>query len=295
MWSRWRRWEASIPPGSGGRPSTRSPRRVKPPDRLTTPQRIATATGGRPLKFCMITTFFGPHSFGGDAAYVDRLCQALCRRGHEVHVFYCVDAFNAVRGDHPLRSYEPTPGLHLHPLESGRGTLSPLATQATGLPLFKSAALREVLDADDLDVVHFHNISLVGGPGVLGLGANRRAVRIMTAHEHWLICPMHLLWKYDRKPCDGASCVRCSIAGRRPPQVWRYTGAIERGAPASRRPALPQRPRAGGARPPGRSARGRRWCICPTSCPTSGREGSRTRSPSRATALTLRRRVAWSR
>ena len=55
------------------------------------------------MKFRMITTFFGAHSFGGDAAYVDRLSQALCRRGHEVHVYYCVDAFNAVRGDHPLR------------------------------------------------------------------------------------------------------------------------------------------------------------------------------------------------
>jgi hypothetical protein len=84
------------------------------------------------MKFCMVTTFFGGHSFGGDAAYVDRLCQALCRRGHEVHVYYCVDAFNAVRGDHPLREYTPTPGLHLHPLESAYGILSPLATQATG-------------------------------------------------------------------------------------------------------------------------------------------------------------------
>ena len=56
-----------------------------------------------------------------------------------------------------------------------------------------------MLDDPATDVVHFHNISLVGGPGVLGLGANRRAVRIMTAHEHWLICPMHLLWKYDRR------------------------------------------------------------------------------------------------
>ena len=86
------------------------------------------------MKFCMITTFFGAHSFGGDAAYVDRLCQALCRRGHEVHVFYCVDAFNAVRGGHPLREYTPAPGLHLHPLESQYGILSPLATQATGRP-----------------------------------------------------------------------------------------------------------------------------------------------------------------
>lgn len=181
------------------------------------------------MKFCMITTFFGAHSFGGDAAYVDRLCQALGRRGHEVHVFYCVDAFNAVRGDHPLREYAPSEGLHLHPLESGYGTLSPLATQATGRPWFKTRALRELLDDPATDVVHFHNISLVGGPGVLGLGANRRAARIMTAHEHWLICPMHLLWKYDRKPCDGPSCVSCCLAGRRPPQAWRLTGAIGEG------------------------------------------------------------------
>jgi glycosyltransferase involved in cell wall biosynthesis len=177
----------------------------------------------------MITTFFGAHSFGGDAAYVDRLCQALCRRGHEVHVFYCVDAFNAVRGDHPLREYAPTSGLHLHPLESGYGILSPLATQATGRPWFKADALRQLLDDPDTDVVHFHNISLVGGPAVLGLGTNRHAVRIMTAHEHWLICPMHLLWKYERKPCDRPSCVRCCLAGRRPPQVWRLTGAIGEG------------------------------------------------------------------
>ena len=95
--------------------------------------------------------------------------------------------------------------------------------------------------------MHFHNISLVGGPGVLGLGTNRRAVRIMTAHEHWLICPMHLLWKYDRKPCDGPSCIRCSLAGKRPPQAWRYGRAIERGLRPARRPDLPQPPRPRGA------------------------------------------------
>ena len=116
----------------------------------------------------MVTTFFGAHSFGGDAAYVDRLCQALCRRGHEVHVFHCVDAFNAVRGNHPLRPYTPPPGLHVHPLESGFGILSPLATQITGRPFFKAEPpCGEALDAADTDVVHFHNISLVGGPGVL--------------------------------------------------------------------------------------------------------------------------------
>jgi glycosyltransferase involved in cell wall biosynthesis len=178
------------------------------------------------LKFCMVTTFFGAHSFGGDAAYVDRLARALCRRGHEVHVFHCADAFNAVRGKHPLRPYAPPRGLHVHRLESGLGVLSPLATQVTGEPYFKAEMLK-ALDAVDTDVVHFHNISLVGGPGVLRTG--RAAVRLMTAHEHWLICPMHLLWKYGRKACDAPTCLRCSVAGGRPPQAWRYTGAIDRG------------------------------------------------------------------
>jgi glycosyltransferase involved in cell wall biosynthesis len=178
------------------------------------------------LKFCMVTTFFGAHSFGGDAAYVDRLSRALIHRGHEVHVFHDVDAFNAVRGHHPLRSYDPPPGLHVHALKSHLGILSPLATQVTGLPLFKAKALASELDAADTDVVHFHNISLIGGPGILNMG--RGAVRLMTAHEHWLTCPMHLLWKYDRKPCDSPECVRCCLAGRRPPQVWRYDGTIGR-------------------------------------------------------------------
>jgi glycosyltransferase involved in cell wall biosynthesis len=181
------------------------------------------------MKFSMITTFFGAHSFGGDAAYVDRLSQALCRRGHEVHVYHCVDAFNAVRGKHPLRPYTPARGLHVHPLKSRFGILSALATQATGLPLFKRAALAEALDDPETDVVHFHNISLVGGPGILALGTNRQAARIMTAHEHWLVCPMHLLWKNDRKVCDAPTCVSCSLRGGRPPQVWRAGPAIERG------------------------------------------------------------------
>ena len=57
----------------------------------------------------------------------------------------------------------------------------------------------------------------------------RGAVRLMTAHEHWLICPMHLLWKYGKKACDGPDCLRCSLKGRRPPQLWRSTQAIDRG------------------------------------------------------------------
>ena len=174
----------------------------------------------------MVTTFFGAQSFGGDAAYVERLSGALARRGHEVHVIHCVDAFEAVRGGHPPRPFEPPSGVTLHPLKSRFGILSPLATQITGRPHFKAEAIRELLDDPSTDVVHFHNISLVGGPGVLEMGSH--AVRLMTAHEHWLICPMHLLWKYDRRRCEKPECVKCCLAGHRPPQVWRSTGLIDR-------------------------------------------------------------------
>ena len=178
------------------------------------------------MKFCMFTTFFGAHSFGGDAAYVDRLARALARRGHEVHIVYCLDAFQAVRGDHPERHYEPTDGVVLHALQSRFGIASPILTQVSGRPLLKSSQIRQILADIQPDVVHFHNISLIGGPGILEFGGN--AVRLMTAHEHWLQCPMHLLWKNGEKSCDEKTCVRCSLAGHRPPQYWRYTGLIDR-------------------------------------------------------------------
>jgi glycosyltransferase involved in cell wall biosynthesis len=178
------------------------------------------------MKFCMLTTFFGPHSFGGDAAYVDRLSRALARRGHEVHVIYCVDAFEAVRGEHPERSYEPCAGVTLHPLRSRWGLLSPLSTQVTGRPALKKQAIREILDHVRPDVIHFHNISLIGGPDLLRMGQG--AVRFMTAHEHWLHCANHLLWKNDEKSCDSRQCLSCVIRARRPPQYWRKTGLVER-------------------------------------------------------------------
>ena len=48
------------------------------------------------------------------------------------------------------------------------------------------------------------------------------------AHEHWLVCPTHVLWRHGRERCTGRECVRCQLSYRRPPQIWRYTGRLER-------------------------------------------------------------------
>jgi glycosyltransferase involved in cell wall biosynthesis len=175
----------------------------------------------------MVTTFFGSQSFGGDAAYVERLSRALLSRGHEVAVVHCADAFEAVRGDHPLRRYRPPAGLEVHTLYSAGGRLSPLWTHQTGGAGPKAARLRAIFRDGDFDVVHFHNISLVGGPGAIEL-APPSAVRVMTAHEHWMVCPTSLLWKMGREPCTQPQCERCTMAARRPPQLWRHSGRISR-------------------------------------------------------------------
>jgi glycosyltransferase involved in cell wall biosynthesis len=174
----------------------------------------------------MITTFFGPHSFGGDAAYVDRLSRALLRRGHEVDVIYNADAFDAIRGSQPDRPYDAPPGLRVHALRTPLGKFGLLWThQTSGLgPLRKP--LEEIVSGTRFDVIHFHNISLMGGMEVLEAGNG--ALRLMTAHEHWLCCPLSLMWKRDRQVCDRPECVSCTIAAGRPPQLWRYSGLRDR-------------------------------------------------------------------
>ncbi len=74
------------------------------------------------------------------------------------------------------------------------------------------------------DVVQFHNISLVGGPGVLSAG---NSLKVYEAHEHWLVCPTHVLWRHGREPCSGRQCIRCVLRHRRPLQYWRYTGYLQ--------------------------------------------------------------------
>lgn len=180
------------------------------------------------MKFCMLTSFFGTHSFGGDSAYVDRLSRALARRGHEVHVIYCQDAFELVRGSFPEREYTAPEGVQVHGLKSWAGPLSPLWTQQSGMPGPKWPMIQELIERIEPDVVHFHNLSLIGGPGLL-MKDFGKAVRLMSAHEHWLVCPMHVLWRSDDQLCDEARCNRCSISSGRPPQLWRHTSFMERG------------------------------------------------------------------
>lgn len=177
------------------------------------------------MRFCMVSTFYPPHHFGGDAIFVERLTHALARRGHSVTVVHDLDAFRMLSPRAtPARAPEPE-GVELVALESGLGTLSHALAHQLGRPVIHRRRLAELLDSGRFDVIHYHNVSLVGGPGVLALGSGRK---LYTAHEHWLICPTHTLWRHDREPCAGPECLRCLVAHRRPPQLWRFTNRLRR-------------------------------------------------------------------
>ena len=91
--------------------------------------------------------------------------------------------------------------------------------------MFRQKELKALLEGVDFDVIHFHNVSLLGGPDVLKYG---RSLKLCTLNDEWFVCPMHVLWRFDREPCTDRTCLACTLHGRKPPQLWRYTGHLNR-------------------------------------------------------------------
>ncbi|HXF95222.1 MAG TPA: glycosyltransferase family 4 protein, partial [Gemmatimonadales bacterium] len=142
-----------------------------------------------------------------------------------VTVVHDVDAYRVLhRGPEPVADPEPD-GVEVIRLRSGLGPLSPLLTQQLGRPVANGRTIGRILEAGRFDVINFHNTSLIGGPGLFRYG---RALKLYMAHEHWLVCPTHVLWRHNREVCTGRQCLRCQLAYRRPPQWWRWTGLLER-------------------------------------------------------------------
>ena len=172
----------------------------------------------------MITTFYPPYHFGGDGTYVRILAHALARRGHEVTVIHDRNAYELLSdGSSPQPQQQPD-GVVVHGLRSRYGALSCLATHQAGRPVFHGSRIAEILSAG-FDVIHFHSISLIGGPGILAYG---RGLKLFTAHEYWLVCPTHILWRHNRELCTEKQCMRCLVSYRRPPQLWRMGSLLAR-------------------------------------------------------------------
>jgi glycosyltransferase involved in cell wall biosynthesis len=171
------------------------------------------------MRFCLVTTFFPPEHFGGDAIFVAQLANMLVQHGHQVEVVHCADSFRLLSAGVPPSQVSLDSRVKVHRLSAGWH--SPMATYLTGRPFFKPLA--EILD-QDFDVIHWHNFSLVGGPAALSLG---HGVKLCTLHDYWVVCPTSVLFRYNQAPCTQRTCYRCSLSYGRPPQFWRSTNLMQ--------------------------------------------------------------------
>ena len=62
----------------------------------------------------MVTTFYPPYSFGGDAVFVRRLSLELADRGHRVDVIHNVDAYRSLGGRDSVAAPQEHPNVRVH-------------------------------------------------------------------------------------------------------------------------------------------------------------------------------------
>jgi len=166
------------------------------------------------LTFLFTSSFYPPFHIGGDAVHVSYLAEELAKRGHEVHVLHSLDAYRVKRK--LPRSAPDDNGVVRHPIET-TFSLSAYAAYVLGSSPPVARRFRALVEKIKPDVVHHHNISLLGYDLLI---KRQKYLNLYTAHDYWLIC-QHNLTKKDRL-CEKASCGICELSSVRPPQLWRH-------------------------------------------------------------------------
>jgi glycosyltransferase involved in cell wall biosynthesis len=174
------------------------------------------------LRFLLTSSFYPPYHVGGDANHVRYLAEELARLGNEVHVVHSLDAYRVKRKEFPKRC--GSRGVVLHKIET-RFSRSAYEAYVFGASHRITNNFRAIVREVKPDIVHHHNISLLGYEILERYG---NYVNLCTAHDYWLICPQSNLLRNGRQVCDKGSCVFCGLFFRRPPQFWRYGSRFKR-------------------------------------------------------------------
>ena len=171
------------------------------------------------LKFLLTTSFYPPFHIGGDATHVEYLAQELSRRGHEVHVVHSLDAYRIKRGRQlPRRQLQDQKNVFINALESPFRALDPLMIYVFGSSLWINKKYSEIVREIHPDIVHHHNLSLLGYNLLRKRG---NYLSVYTAHDYWLICQTNNLFKNQEEICFEKNCPSCSVRSKRFPQIWR--------------------------------------------------------------------------
>ncbi len=167
------------------------------------------------LTFLLTSTFYPPFHIGGDAVHVKYLADELARLGHEVHVLHSLDAYNVKRKKMPEKA--TLDDVYLHPIKT---MLNLSAYEVYGFGNSRSCIklFKKIVSDIKPDVVHHHNISLLGY-SLLKKASNYR--NLYTAHDYWLFCQQNNLFKNGMEKCSRRTCFSCALKRKKSPQLWR--------------------------------------------------------------------------
>ncbi len=85
--------------------------------------------------------------------------------GHDVTVLHNPDAYEVLTGKKVAASYEDHPNITIKKITTPLKRLSLLAVHQTGRPFGQKASLQECFK-EPFDVIHYYNITLLGGPDI---------------------------------------------------------------------------------------------------------------------------------
>lgn len=168
------------------------------------------------LRFLLTTSFYPPYHIGGDAIHVLYLANALQKKGHEVHILHSLDAHRLKRKG-PSNTCERTEGAKIHTLKHPFGRLGLIGAYIAGRSRYFEKEFRRLVNEVKPDVVHHHNISLLGRTLFQKIGSYQQ---LYTAHDYWLICQRNDLMRHG-DVCRSRNCFSCAFHSKRPPQLWR--------------------------------------------------------------------------
>jgi len=178
------------------------------------------------MKILLTSSFYPPYHVGGADTMVKYFAEQLVKEGHEVHVLFTLDGYRLKR---PYSEKETDyKGVNVHALSSPIGKLEPVLNYSVTTQNHTLDGFKKLVEKEGFDVVHHHNISLLGY-AVLKKFAKYR--NFYTAHDFWLVCPKYDLYKFG-KICERKICLACAPLHGKPYPLYRvfpdFRGTIKK-------------------------------------------------------------------
>lgn len=161
------------------------------------------------MRILLVNDYYAPYIVGGAEVLVQGLAMGLRARGHEVMLVTAriggAEARERINHIDVIRIGRFPPFRRAERLGSG--------TAPGRLSSTTAADFQAVLRSFHPDVVHFHNIWLLG-PAIVRLVSCRKGI---TLHDYWPICVRRSMTRINWRPCSGPGPVACRLCRLRAP------------------------------------------------------------------------------